>query len=93
MYLAVDFKDQKGDIMDESSMIIKSERFLNQIENEEIDLSNIGDLDSFIDVYTKFTNRSETLQNMREIMDESGYTAPYRSLNRYGSSFSSDAAV
>ncbi|MCQ2737607.1 MAG: DUF530 domain-containing protein [archaeon] len=91
MYLAVDFKDQKGDIMDESSMIIKSERFLNQIENEEIDLSNLGDLDSFIDVYTTFTNRSETLQNMREIMDESGYTAPYRSLNRYGSSFSSEA--
>ena len=77
--------------MDESSMITKSERFLNKIENSNLDLSNLNDLDSFLEVYEEFSRRLTDLQKMRESMDESGYTAPYRSLNRYGSSFSGEA--
>lgn len=75
--------------MNESSMITKSEKFLNEIEKDDLNL-NLIDLGSFLDLYLKFSNRLDALQNMRESMDESGYTAPYRSLNRYGSSFSSD---
>ena len=51
-------------------MITESEKFLNQIEKERLDLTN--------------------LKKMKENMDESGYTAPFRSLNRYGSRVNDD---
>lgn len=79
--------------MEESSMITKSEKFLNEIEKNSLNLDNLKDLNSFLDIYLEFTSRLEKLQIMRESMDESGYTAPYRSLNRYGSSFSNEVEV
>ncbi len=82
-----------GDFMDESSMITESEKFLNDIEETDIDLSNLNDLDSFLSVYNYFLSNLDTLQKMRELMDENGYTAPYRSLNRYGSFNSSDVVM
>lgn len=76
--------------MDESLMITKSEKFLNDIEKSNLELSNLNDLDSFLNVYEEFLNRLDILQDMKESMYESGYTAPFRSLNRYGSSFAHD---
>ena len=70
-------------------MITESEKFLNQIEKERLDLTNLKedfkDLKSFLEIYELLQGNLERLQEMKESMDESGYTAPFRSLNRYGS--------
>jgi len=71
-------------------MITESEKFLNELEKKDLDLSNLNDLESFIEIYIYFSNNLDKLQEMRDVMDESGYTAPYRSLNRYGSSVSGE---
>ena len=73
--------------MDES-MITESEKFLNKIEKQKLDLSNLKsdftDLESFLEVYELLNNNLNKLQDIKEDMDESGYTAPFRSLNLYG---------
>ena len=79
--------------MDESGMITESEQFLNEIERKGIDTANLNDLDSFLEVYNYLSSNLEKLQEMRELMDESGYTAPYRSLNRYGSTNATNEVV
>lgn len=71
-------------------MITESEKFLDEIDKNPVDVNNLTSLDSFINAYTKFSKRLDDLQNLRESMDEKGYTAPYRSLNRYGSTVSTD---
>ncbi|MBF4467901.1 MAG: DUF530 domain-containing protein [Methanobrevibacter arboriphilus] len=76
--------------MDESILISKTEKYLNEIQNEKISLEKISKLESFKSVYCKLTKRLSNLQEMREDMDLKGYTAPYRSLNKYGSTNSGD---
>ena len=75
-------------------MITESEKFLNKIEKEKLDLTNLKedfkDLESFLKIYELLKNNLDKLQDMKESMDESGYTAPFRSLNRYGSRVSDD---
>ena len=70
-------------------MITESEKFLNQIEKERLDLTNLKkdfkDLESFLEIYELLKFNLDKLQEMKERMDERGYTAPFRSLNRYGS--------
>ncbi|MBZ9571497.1 DUF530 domain-containing protein [Methanobrevibacter sp. TMH8] len=78
--------------MDESTLISKTERYLNKIQEKEISFENISKLDVFKSVYCKFTHSLNKLQELKEDMDSKGYTAPYRSLNRYGSSASGDVA-
>lgn len=78
--------------MDESILISKTEKYLNKIQNEKISLENISKLEIFKSVYCKFTYNLNKLQEMKEDMDAKGYTAPYRSLNRYGSGLSGDIA-
>lgn len=78
--------------MDESILISKTEKYLNEIQNEKISLEKISKLESFKSVYCKLTKRLSNLQEMREDMDLKGYTAPYRSLNKYGSNNSGDIA-
>ena len=78
--------------MDESILISKTEKYLNEIQNEKISLEKISKLESFKSVYCKLTKRLSNLQEMREDMDLKGYTAPYRSLNKYGSTNSGDIA-
>ena len=75
-------------------MITESEKFLNQIEREKLDLTNLksdfSDLESYLEVYELLKSNFDKLQDMKESMDERGYTAPFRSLNRYGSRVSED---
>lgn len=78
--------------MDESILISKTEKYLNEIQNKKISLEKISKLESFKSVYCKLTKRLSNLQEMREDMDLKGYTAPYRSLNKYGSTSSGDIA-
>lgn len=81
-----------GDLMDESTLISKTEKYLNKIQNRKINLENISKLEDFKSVYFKFTDSLNNLQKMKEDMDAKGYTAPYRSLNKYGSSTAGDVA-
>ena len=78
-------------------MITESEKFLNQIEKEKLDLTNLKkdfkDLESFLEIYELLKGNLDKLQDMKESMDESGYAAPFRSLNRYGSRVSDDIEV
>ena len=78
-------------------MITESEKFLNQIEKEKLDLTNLKkdfkDLESFLEIYELLKGNLDKLQDMKESMDESGYAAPFRSLNRYGSRVSDDVEV
>ena len=70
-------------------MITESEKFLNEIEKERLDLTNLKedfkDLESFLEIFELLKGNLGKLQDMKENMDERGYTAPFRSLNRYGS--------
>ena len=63
-------------------MITESEKFLNQIEKERLDLTNLKndfkDLESFLEIYELLKGNLDKLQEMKESMDESGYTAPFR---------------
>ncbi len=76
--------------MDESILITNAEKYLNKIEKENINLTKINDTKSFKVVYLRFQDRLNNLQDLKEKMDANGYTAPFRSLNRYGISSSSD---
>jgi Uncharacterized protein conserved in archaea len=70
--------------MNESVLIGKSERFLDQIKRKKISLSDIESPEKFLKLYTYLKQNMDTLQDMRETMEIKGYTAPYRSINKYG---------
>ena len=57
-------------------MITESEKFLNQIEKEKLDLTNLKkdfkDLESFLEIYELLKGNLDKLQDMKESMDESG---------------------
>ncbi len=70
--------------MNESVLIGKSERFLDQIKRNDISLSDIESPEKFLTLYNYLKQNMDTLQDMRETMEIKGYTAPYRSINKYG---------
>jgi uncharacterized protein len=76
--------------MDESILISKTEKYLNKIQNNKINLENLSKLEAFKSVYCEFTLRLTNLHKLKEDMDAKGYTAPYRSLNKYGSNVSGE---
>ncbi|RBQ24333.1 hypothetical protein ALNOE001_02550 [Candidatus Methanobinarius endosymbioticus] len=78
--------------MDESILISNTEKFLNEIQKEHINLESIYKFKVFKSAYCKLTDRLNKLQEMKEDMDSKGYTAPYRSLNKYGSNVPGDIA-
>jgi len=81
-----------GDLMDESILISETEKYLNKIQDKKISLQNVSKLEDFKSVYCKFTYSLSKLQRMKEDMDAKGYTAPYRSLSKYGSNTPGDIA-
>ncbi len=76
--------------MNESILIGRSERFLEEIKRKEISIKNLKDPEKFLDIYSYLKRNMESLHEMRENMEMKGYTAPYRSLNKYGRPFSGD---
>lgn len=74
--------------MEESSLISKSEKFLNEISSESIDISQLDDFENFKSLYFKLDDRLSTLQSLRDQMDLQGYTTPFRSLSKYGNATS-----
>ncbi|NYB52567.1 MAG: DUF530 domain-containing protein [Methanobacteriaceae archaeon] len=70
--------------MNESVLIGKSERFLEQIKRKQISIAGIDDPEKFLNLYSYLKTNMDKLQDMRENMELKGYTAPYRSINKYG---------
>ncbi|MCL2156724.1 MAG: DUF530 domain-containing protein [Methanobrevibacter sp.] len=81
-----------GELMDESVLISKTEKYLNKIQNEIINIEDMSDFEGFTSVYFNLTNHLEKLLEIKESMDIKGYTAPYRSLSKYGSNVTGEIA-
>ena len=72
--------------MEESALLTKAEKYLDNIQKEFLDLENLDNFENFKSVYFRLIDRLDHLQEMKNIMDLQGYTSPFRSLNKYGSS-------
>ena len=70
--------------MQESVLVSKAESYLKEISNDNINLDNIDDFDTFKNLYFKLNDRLEYLQKLKDDMDAQGYTTPFTSLNKYG---------
>lgn len=79
--------------MNETLLIGKSEKFLDRIAWEKIDLSEISTLEKFLKTYQYLKENLDELQDLKENMESRGYKAPYRSLARYGSSAPGEVVV
>lgn len=66
-------------------LISKTEKYLNKIQNETIDIKEMSELEGFKSAYFRFAEHLDKLHEIKESMDIKGYTAPYRSLSKYGS--------
>ncbi|MDO5851784.1 MAG: DUF530 domain-containing protein [Methanobacteriaceae archaeon] len=69
--------------MSESFLVAQTEKFLKEIQKQEIP-SNITNFNEFIDLYITLKNNLIKLQDIRNEMEIRGYSSPYRSLKRYG---------
>jgi len=76
--------------MNESVLIGRSERFLDQIKRRVISINDVKYPENFLEIYSYFKNNLDSLHEMRENMEIKGYTAPYRSINKYGRPLSGD---
>lgn len=76
--------------MNESVLIGRSERFLDQIKRKKISIKDAKDPEKFLEIYSYLKSNMDSLQEMRENMEMKGYTAPYRSINKYGRPLSGD---
>lgn len=79
--------------MEESALISKAEKYLKDISKDEILLDNIEDFEYFKELYFKLDDRLNNLQELKDVMDSQGYTAPFRSLNKYGTNSVGEVAV
>ncbi len=70
--------------MEESVLITKVEKYLKNIQNDNISLEDIDNFKNFTNLYFKLDDRLNQLLEFKDKMDAQGYTAPFRSLNRYG---------
>ena len=79
--------------MNETVLIGNSEKFLDRIAREKIDLDGISNLEKFLEVYRCLKENLDELQELKDNMESKGYKAPYRSLTRYGSSVPGEIMV
>ena len=79
--------------MEESVLVNKAEKYLKEISNDSISIENIDNFDNFKSLYFKLDDRLNELQKFKNDMDAQGYTAPFTSLNRYGTKSVADVAV
>lgn len=70
--------------MEESVLVIKAEKFLKEISNDDIVLDDIDEFENFKNLYFKLDDRLETLKELRKDMEVQGYSTPFTSLNKYG---------
>lgn len=79
--------------MEESVLVTKAEKYLKEIANDSIILDDIDVFDNFKSLYFKLVDRLNYLQNLKDDMDAQGYTAPFTSLNRYGTKSVADVSL
>lgn len=79
--------------MNETMLIGNSEKFLDRIARENIDLEDISNLERFLEIYQWLKENLDELQELKDNMESKGYKAPYRSLTRYGSSVPGEIMV
>lgn len=71
--------------MNETFLIGKSEKFLSKIQKEDLNFSQVSELDGFIKIYHKLNLNLKELHKLSKNMESKGYKAPYRSLTRFPS--------
>ncbi|WP_407453992.1 DUF530 domain-containing protein [Methanobrevibacter sp.] len=79
--------------MPDSALVNKAENYLKQISNDSISLDGIENFENFKSLYFKLDDRLNFLSNLKDDMDNQGYTTPFMSLNKYGTKSSSDVAM
>lgn len=79
--------------MNETVLIGNSEKFLDRIAREKIDLEDISNLEKFLEIYLYLKENLDELQELKDNMESKGYKAPYRSLARYGSAVPGEIMV
>jgi Zn-finger domain-containing protein len=70
--------------MNESVLIGRTERFLDQIKKKKVTMDDIQDCAEFMELYGYFRGNLDALQDFRDKMETKGYMAPYRSIIKYG---------
>ncbi|SDA70564.1 DUF530 domain-containing protein [Methanobrevibacter millerae] len=70
--------------MEESVLVIKAEKYLKEISNDDIRVEDIDEFDNFKYLYFKLADRLEKLKQLRRDMEVQGYSTPFASLNKYG---------
>lgn len=68
--------------MNESVLIARAEKFLEEIKRQRIQVDKIEDFESFIVIYHYLKDNMEELYDFRDTMEIKGYKAPYSSLIR-----------
>lgn len=70
--------------MPESALVNKAENYLKEIAADTINLEGIEEFENFKNLYFKLDDRLNYLVKLRDDMDVQGYTAPFTSINKYG---------
>ena len=70
--------------MEESVLVIKAEKYLKEISNDDININDIDEFENFKNLYFKLDDRLENLKQLRRDMEVQGYGTPFTSLNKYG---------
>ena len=68
--------------MEESVLVIKAEKYLKEISNDDIRVEDIDEFDNFKYLYFKLADRLEKLKQLRRDMEVQGYSTPFASLNK-----------
>lgn len=69
--------------MNESVLIGRAEKFLDEIRRGTINADNIHDLKEYMNIYDYLKNNLDELQEFKDIMEIKGYKAPYRNLMNF----------
>ncbi|MBO6275263.1 MAG: DUF530 family protein, partial [Methanobrevibacter sp.] len=70
--------------MEESVLVIKAEKYLKEISNDDISIDDIDEFENFKNLYFKLDDRLKSLKQLRRDMEVQGYGTPFTSLNKYG---------
>ena len=79
--------------MEESVLVIKAEKFLKDISNDNISVDDIDEFENFKNLYFKLDDRLQTLKRLKRDMEVQGYGTPFAALNRYGNKAVGEVAL
>lgn len=79
--------------MQESVLVNKAESYLKEISEDSIVIDDIEDFENFRNLYFKLDDRLKYLQDLKEDMDDQGYTTPFTPINKYGPKSGKEVAI